>query len=209
MKILIVGATGLVGSSVLKLALDEPKITTVVAPVRKAIPPHPKLLSPIVNFDSLPEDENWWNVDAVICTLGTTIKAAGSKEAFARVDLEYPLLSAAIAKKHNVSTFVFNSAIGANKSSRFFYNRIKGEAEDKLLNIGFKSLTVVRPGLIGGDRSEKRAGESIFKFVTKLFQPVLPERYHINPAEQIAKVILKAAIDAPNGLHIITSDHLI
>lgn len=209
MRILIVGSTGLVGSAVLKLALNSAQVSKVIAPVRRPLPPHPKLLAPVVDFDHLPENEEWWKVDAVICTLGTTIKTAGSKEAFAKVDLSYPLQTAAIARKHGVPTFVFNSAMGADAFSKFFYNRIKGQAEDGLAKLGFSSLIIVRPGLIGGDRQELRIGESIGKVVTKLLHPVLPAKYHINPAERIAEALLKAALQPPAGISTISSEKLI
>ena len=209
MKILIVGATGLVGSSVLKLALDSSRVSSVVAPTRKELSPHPKLLAPIVDFDHLPENEDWWNVDAVICALGTTIKTAGSKESFARVDLEYPLKVAEIVAKHGVPVFIFNSAIGADPSSKFFYNRIKGEAEKRLSKMDFSSLVLVQPGLIGGNRTEFRLGELIGKVVTKVLQPVLPAKYHINPAERIAETMLQAALHPALGVTRITSEQLI
>lgn len=208
MKLLIVGATGLVGSSVLKLALNSPEVSSVVAPSRRALPPHPKLFAPVVDFEHLPENEDWWKVDAVICALGTTIKTAGSKEAFARVDLDYPLRVAEIAKQNGVPVFIFNSAIGADSSSKFFYNRIKGEAEDRLSRLGFTSLVLVRPGLIGGDRKEFRLGEAIGKVVTQILHPVLPAKYHINPAQRIAEAMIQAALHPTPGTTKITSEQL-
>lgn len=209
MKILIVGATGLVGSSVLKAALQNPEVSAVIAPSRKALPAHPKLFAPVVDFENLPEDEDWWKVDAVICALGTTMKTAGSQEAFARVDLDYPAHTAEIARKHGVPTYVFNSAIGADASSKFFYNRIKGLAEERLSNLGFTSLVIVRPGLIGGNRKEFRLGESIGIVITKILQPILPPKYRINPAEIIAEAMLQAALHPAPGITEITSEQLI
>lgn len=209
MRILIVGSTGLVGGEVLKLALNNVQVSSVVAPTRRPLPAHPKLAAPLVDFDHLPENEDWWQVDAVICALGTTIKTAGSKEAFAQVDLAYPLQIATIARKHGVPTFLFNSAIGANASSKFFYNRIKGQAEHELAKFGFSSLILVRPGLIGGDRQESRMGESIGKVITKLLHPLLPAKYHINPAERIAEAMLTAALQPPPGVTEISSEQLI
>src|ERR1043165_610895 len=96
MKLLLVGASGLVGSHVLRLALAEPRVERVVAPSRRSLPGHPKLDAPLCSFDDLTGDEPWWHGDAVICTLGTTIKTAGSQAAFARVDHDYPLTVAQI-----------------------------------------------------------------------------------------------------------------
>ena len=86
MKLLLVGATGLVGREVLRLALADVRVSTVVAPVRKALPPHAKLHAPLVDFDRLPPDAPWWQADAVICTLGTTMKVAGTRQVFRRID---------------------------------------------------------------------------------------------------------------------------
>ncbi|WP_377035795.1 hypothetical protein [Microvirga sp. GCM10011540] len=126
------------------------RIDAVVAPVRRPLPAHPKLLAPRVDFERLPEDAGWWQADAVVCTLGTTIRTAGSQEAFRRVDRDYPLAVARLSREHGAETFALNSAIGADPSSRFFYNRVKGERERDLAGLGFRSLTFVRPGLIGG-----------------------------------------------------------
>lgn len=209
MKLLILGATGLVGSHVLELALADSRIDAVVAPVRKPLAPHPKLKAPVVNFEQLPIEAGIWNVDAVICALGTTIKTAGSQEAFLRVDRDYPLLIAELAKSYGAPVFVLNSAMGANPQSKIFYNRVKGEVEEGLKQLNFKSLTLVRPGLIGGHRNAFRFGEEIAKAVARLLHPVLPVRWHLNPARQIAATMIKAALEAKPGIQVITSEELI
>ncbi|WP_445500562.1 NAD-dependent dehydratase [Microvirga sp. G4-2] len=208
MKLLLVGATGLVGHSVLNLALADPRIYGVVAPVRRRLPEHPKLIAPIVNFEHLPEGAEWWRVDAVICTLGTTMKTAGSQEAFRRVDHDYPLAVARLAKQHGTPTFVLNSAMGADASSRFFYNRVKGEVERDLATIGFQSLTFVRPGLIGGKRDELRLAERLASVALGIMKPVLPRRLRINPATKIAEVLVEAAVVPRPGTHVVTSAEL-
>src|SRR4028118_1328295 len=114
MKLLLVGASGLVGRHVLDLALADDRIGSVAAPVRRGLPRHPKLLAPIVDFERLPDNAPWWRTDAVICTLGTTMRAAGSEEAFRKVDYEYPLAVACLAKRNGAATFVLNSAMSAD-----------------------------------------------------------------------------------------------
>jgi uncharacterized protein YbjT (DUF2867 family) len=208
MKLLLVGATGLVGSNVLRLALADPRIDAVIAPVRRALPGHAKLLAPVVDFEDLPADAAWWAVDAVICTLGTTMRTAGSREAFRRVDHDYPLAVARLARQHGASTFVLNSALGADVSSRFFYNRVKGEVERDLAGIGFRSLIFVRPGLIGGDREELRPAERVASVVLKLLGPALPRHWRINPAERIAAATVEAAVAGKPGTHIVASREL-
>lgn len=208
MKLLLVGATGLVGRNVLDRALADPRIYGIVAPVRHRLPEHPKLIAPIVNFEHLPEGAEWWRVDAVICTLGTTMKTAGSQEAFRRVDHDYPLAVARLARQHGTPTFVLNSAMGANVSSRFFYNRVKGEVERDLATIGFQSMTFVRPGLIGGKRDEFRLGEKLASVALGILEPVLPRRLRINPATNIAQALVEAAVVPRPGVHVVTSAEL-
>jgi uncharacterized protein YbjT (DUF2867 family) len=208
-KLLLVGATGLVGSHVLKQALSDSRIERVAAPTRKPLPEHEKLESPLVDFDRLPEDAPWWKADAVICTLGTTIKAAGSREAFRRVDHDYPLSVARLSRRHGTLTYVLNSAMGADAASVIFYNRVKGELEQALAGVGFTSLTHVRPGLIGGDRPESRPGEQLAIVAVRALGPLLPRRLRLNPAENIARALLEAAHRADPGVHVVSSDALI
>lgn len=209
MKLLLVGATGLVGRHVLVLALADARVTAVVAPVRRALPAHAKLQAPLVDYDSLPSGAPWWQADAVICTLGTTMKAAGTRHVFRRVDHDYPLAVARLALAAGTPAYVLNSAAGANASSRIFYNRVKGELERDLAALGFASLTHVRPGLIGGERDEARAGEGAALRILRVLGPVLPARWRINPAPRIAQALLEAAIAAAPGVHVVTSERLL
>lgn len=209
MKIMIVGATGLVGGHVLDLALAADAVEQVVAPARRALPPHPKLVAPQVDFDALPADAEWWQVDAVICALGTTIRTAGSKAAFTRVDHDYPLQVAHLARNGGARTFVLNSALGADAQSRVFYNRTKGELERDLKTVGFESLTFVRPGLIGGERAEFRLGERALGAVLTAVGPILPKGWRINPAQNIAKAMLDAALAARPGVQVVSSAALV
>lgn len=206
--LMLVGATGLVGNAVLRLALADSRVTRVIAPARRGLPAHPKLDNPVVDFDRLPEDAAWWAVDAVICTLGTTIRAAGSQGAFRRVDLDYPIRVAQLARRHGARRFAFNSAVGADASSRFFYNRIKGEAETALRALGFPSLTIVRPALLGGHRSERRPAESLSLRLLGALRPLVPPRYRIVAAECVARRLLDAALAAPDGIHVVESESI-
>lgn len=208
MNIIIVGATGLVGRHLLELALADPRITSVVAPVRRPLPAHPKLLAPLVDFADLPAAAPWWQAHAVLCTLGTTMKAAGSSEAFRRVDFDYPLAVARLAHAHGTPTCVVVSAIGADAASRFTYNRIKGELEQALRQLGFAACTSVRPGLIGGERDEFRMGERLSKLLLGAVGPLLPRRWRLNPPERIASVMLEAALRPAAGFQVVSSQQL-
>jgi len=208
MKLILLGATGLVGSHVLDLAIADERVDEVIAPTRRPIPERPGLTAPVVDFDDLPEDAPWWRAEAVVCALGTTMKQAGSREAFRRVDYEYPLQAAHIARRHGVPTFVLNSAMGADPHSRFFYNRVKGELERDLREVGFDSLTFVRPGLISGEREEFRLGERVAEVVLKAAGPVLPRKWRVNLVWHIALAMLEAAVEGRPGEWVLGSEVL-
>jgi uncharacterized protein YbjT (DUF2867 family) len=209
MKLLLAGATGLVGSHVLAQALADPRIDAVIAPTRRALPAHPKLLAPTVDFEALPEDAPWWAADAAICALGTTIGKAGSQDAFRRVDHDYQLSVARLASRYGTPSFVLNSALGANPGSRIFYNRVKGELERDLAGLDFASLTFVRPGLIGGEREESRPAERAALVLLGILGPVLPRVWRINPAKRIAAAMIEAAIAGTPGTHVVSSAELV
>jgi len=206
---MLVGATGLVGGSVLTQALADARVTRIVAPTRRALRPHPKLENPLIDFEHLPADAPWWSVDGVICTLGTTIRKAGSQAAFRRVDYDYPLAVARLGLRHGARAFVLNSAMGADARSRFFYNRVKGEVEDAIREVGYSSVTILRPGLIEGEREEFRPAEFAAMRLLRMVEPVLPRRYRVVPHERLAKTLLEAAISAAPGVHTIESDRII
>jgi uncharacterized protein YbjT (DUF2867 family) len=208
-RLMLVGATGLVGGHVLQQALADPAVTQVVAPTRKPLTPQPRLINPVVDFERWPEDAEWWAVDAVICTLGTTLRAAGSQAAFYKVDHDHPLEVAYLARRHGARAFALNSALGADTGSRVFYSRTKGETERDLQAVGYPSLTLVRPGLIGGQRQESRPLEQLAVTVSRLVQPLLPKRYRVVPADRIAQHLLQAALAATPGVHVLPSEALL
>jgi uncharacterized protein YbjT (DUF2867 family) len=207
--VMLVGATGLVGRAVLRQAQDDARVDRIVALSRRGLPPHPKLDNPLVDFDRLPAEAPWWAVDSVICTLGTTIRTAGSQEAFRRVDYDYPLAVARLARQHGARAFALNTATGADPRSRFFYNRVKGEVEKAIRQVGFPSLTIVRPALIGGDRDEFRPAEFVAMRLLRLADPLLPRRYRIVPHDRMAAALLEAAITAATGEHVVESDAIV
>ena len=208
-RLMLVGSTGLVGGHVLQQALADPAVAQVVAPTRKPLTPQPKLINPVVDFERLPQDAEWWAVDAVVCTLGTTIRVAGSQAAFYKVDHDHPLEVAYLARRYGARAFALNSALGADTASRVFYSRTKGETERDLQAVGYPSLTLVRPGLIGGQRQESRPLEQLAVTMSKLAQPLLPKRYRVVPADRIARHLLQAALAATPGVHVLPSEALL
>jgi uncharacterized protein YbjT (DUF2867 family) len=206
--LLLVGATGLVGQSVLRHALADSRVGKVVAVTRKPLPPQPKLENPVVDFDALPADAPWWNVDGGICTLGTTMRQAESHLAFRKVDVDYPLAVAKLLRDHGAQSFAFNSSIGANPKARAFYMRVKGEVEQRLIAGAFPSLTLVRPSGILGPRRPNRRWEARAIRMFHSLRPILPRHYRVVPADKIARALLEAAINAPPGVHIVESERL-
>lgn len=210
MKVMLVGATGLVGGHVLRQLLDDARCDAVVAPTRRPLAlADPALLNPVVDFEQLPLDAHWWAVDAVICALGSTIRQAGSRERFARIDHDYPLQVAGQARAQGAHAFVLNSAKGADAGSRIFYSQVKGRLEQDLRALAYPSLTLVRPGLIGGERSERRTGEHLASLVLGALGPVLPRGWRINPAQNIAAAMVEAAMNPEPGVHIVEADQLV
>ena len=207
-RLLIVGATGLVGRHALASALADPRVSQVVAPTRRALPPHAKLDNPIVDFEALPADAAWWSVDAVVCTLGTTIRDTGSEAAFRRVDVDHVLAVATHARAAGARAFALNSSVGADPAARAFYLRCKGEAERGADALGYPSLTLVRPSIIGGERERRRPLEHLGMVTLLAFEPLVPKRYRVVPAERIARCLLDAAIAAPPGVRIVESEAL-
>lgn len=204
MNILHVGATGLVGQLVLARLLHSARVRCVIAPTRRSLGMNdPRLLNPVVDFEALPEDAGWWAVDAVVCTLGTTIADAGSRDAFRRVDHDYPLHVARLARRHGAGTYALNSAMGANAHSSIFYNRVKGELEDALAALGYPSLVLVRPGLIDGERVKSRAGEGRALAVSRVLRPLLPMQWRPSRAIRIADALVDAALHPVPGRHVV------
>ncbi|GAB7535219.1 hypothetical protein BGC_14330 [Burkholderia sp. 3C] len=200
MKLLLLGATGLVGSRTLKLALANPAFSEVIAPTRQALALHDKLLNPVgPHLEALVPTLMSHRPDAVICALGTTQAKAGSKQAFRHVDHALPVAIGEAAHAAGVKTYAIVTAMGASANSMSFYYRTKGEVERDIRNIGFQSLTICRPSLIGGERHEARRAEQAALTLFRLLAPILPKKLRVNPAEAIAASLLDAVIAAKVG----------
>jgi uncharacterized protein YbjT (DUF2867 family) len=194
---LLAGATGLVGRECLRLLGNDERVAEVHALVRRPLPPESmgrRIRECRTDFENLHEHPDWFQVDWVFCALGTTIRQAGSEEAFRRVDFQYPLAIAQAARAGGARHFLLVSAVGANARSRLFYSRVKGELEDALLGLGYPSVTIARPSLLLGERHEWRMGEEI----AKRFAALAPPRWRPVYAWQVAAALVRAAhADAP------------
>lgn len=208
-RILILGGTGQVGSNLIDSALASPFVGQVVAPTRRPLIEHDRLLNPLVDFANLPDQESWWQADAVLCALGTTMRQAGTKGAFKLVDHDFVLAAARAAHKAGTPTFVLNSSVAANTESRSFYLKVKGEIEQSLDAVGFDSLTFVRPSLLdSGKRKDFRPGEAVGLWLARRFGAALPARYRPVTTAEVAECMLDAALAALPGVHIIESQDI-
>lgn len=193
---LIIGATGLVGSHIVKRLLDDERYKTVKVFVRKRSGfPHPKLEEHIVNFEQIELWKNNIRGDELFSTMGTTIKTAGSKAAQYKVDFIYQYNFAKAAEVNGIESYLLVSSAGANVNSRNFYLRMKGELDEKVSELSFKQIYIFRPSILAGERHERRIGEKIgipvVKFIANLIPPL--RKYRPIPAEIVAKSMVKAA----------------
>jgi uncharacterized protein YbjT (DUF2867 family) len=210
---LLLGATGLVGGHCLEQLLAEPAYARVVAPGRRPLGrEHPKLQAPVVNFDRLAEHAEVFAVDDVFCCLGTTIRKAGSQDAFRKVDLVYPHDAARLAVEHGARQFLLVSAIGSDPTSRVFYNRVKGETEMAVQGLPFHRVVIVRPSLLLGERGELRLGERVAEWVSTPPAPLLRgplAKYRPIEGRAVAAALVRLALeDGSGGVRVVESDQL-
>ncbi|HTF18909.1 MAG TPA: NAD-dependent epimerase/dehydratase family protein [Chryseolinea sp.] len=198
---MIAGATGLVGSHLLTLLLSGDRYEKVIAITRKPLPVHPKLEQLTFNMaDSASYRAG--RADDVYCCLGTTIAVAGSKENFRKVDFVYPSVMATEMLSSGARQYLLVSALGADKSSSIFYNRVKGEVEDEITRTGYRAVHIFRPSLLLGNRTEKRTGEDAAKIFYKLFGFLIPKKYKGIEAAKVANAMYYCANLEQSGVHI-------
>ncbi|HJV78424.1 MAG TPA: NAD(P)H-binding protein [Paludibacter sp.] len=193
-KAIVIGGTGMVGTQLIKQLIENETYSEIVSLVRRGSGiTHPKLFEHIVNFD---QPESWSYLitgDVLFSTLGTTIAQAKTKEAQFKVDYTYQFTVAKIAAKNGVSNYVLISSAGANSNSKAFYMRMKGQLEDAVQRLPFKVISLIRPGQLAGNRTEKRIGEkiglSVMHFLNKLG---LFKRYKPILAYQVAQAMINA-----------------
>ncbi|ASQ15725.1 NAD(P)H-binding protein [Enterobacter cloacae] len=207
--VLLAGATGLVGGHLLQLLLNDPGVICIHAVSRKPLRvSYPKLQVHLVDFRSLPQLPH---ADEAYLALGTTIKVAGSKEAFRAVDFDANLAVAQAAVRAGVSRIGLVSASGASVRSSMFYTRVKGELEDALRALPLTTLVIARPSLLLDYRSglgqPVRLGEIISIPVARLLSPVLPGPYKPVRALAVARALTQT-VPVRKGMMILSSDQL-
>lgn len=210
---ILFGATGLVGGFVLKNLLNHGAYDKVIAFTRKPLNlQHPKLQNPIIDFDKLADYQHLIKGDDLYLCLGTTMKKAGSKDAFKKVDLDYPLQAAQLAKNNNVKQVMLCSAVDANAQSMIFYNQVKGTLEDALKRLNFEVTHIFQPSILMGERSENRLGERIGIAVSRVLDNVVGDnlgRYRPVSGQQVAQAMVMAAQKTQEGIHVYLSHEMV
>lgn len=206
---LIAGATGLVGNLLLDQLLKEEGYERIIALSRKPLPrSHARLVNLVVDFDQLDARAPELKADDIFCCLGTTIRQAGSQEAFRKVDHDYPLSLARVTKGQGARQFLLVTAMGSDKSSSIFYNRVKGEVEEAIGNLGFASYHIFQPSMLLGERAEQRTGESVGKKVMVALDFLIPKKYKAIEAVRVARGMLCIALKNQPGRHVHASAEL-
>jgi uncharacterized protein YbjT (DUF2867 family) len=206
---LVAGATGLVGRHLVDGLLASPHYSGITAVVRRPLArSDPRLTVRVVAFDALAGAASVAATDA-FCALGTTIAAAGSRDAFAAVDLDHVTAFATFARAGGVRRFVLVSSVGADPAASNFYLRVKGEAERAVAAIGFEGLDIVRPGLLLGSRTESRPGEALAQRVLPAFAFALVgplRKYRPVPARVVADAMIGTALAQHGGVRVLEYD---
>jgi uncharacterized protein YbjT (DUF2867 family) len=207
---LLAGATGLIGAQLMDALLASDYYREVRILVRRPLlKKHPRLTEIVFDFDH--PDPGRVQADDVFCCLGTTMKKAGSKEAFFTVDYEYPMLIARLSRQNGARCFVIVTSMGADPESMFFYNRVKGEVEEDLREFDFERLHYVRPSLLLGHRQEKRLGEKTGEILMRILNPLMVgplRKFRAIDSAKVARAMLALAQQPDKGVHIHFSDEL-
>lgn len=193
------GASGLVGSSLLTQLLDHPGYDRIIIVVRKPLPiKHSKLIMIIGDYAALPGLKDQIRADEVFITLGTTKKKTPDQNEYYRVDHDYPVLAASIAKENGARSVLLVSAIDANANSKIFYVRTKGKVEADIIALGFEHTYIFRPSMLVGDRQESRPAERLFIGLFAMINPLLTgswKRYRSIKVKDLAAAMITAADD--------------
>lgn len=201
--ILLAGATGLTGEHLLDRLLNEPTVSRVLAPTRRPLAGHPHLENPVGNLDTLLPSLGG-QIDIAFCCLGTTIKQAGSQDAFKAVDLDLVVAFGKRARELGARHLLVISAVNADPESSVFYSRIKGEMEQALRAQDWPQLTIARPSLLIGNRPETRWAEQLAAPIAKL----IPGKYGAIEACHLARAMWRLALEEQDGVRVVESDEL-
>jgi uncharacterized protein YbjT (DUF2867 family) len=209
---LVIGSSGLIGSHLVIQLLSNPNFDKVIVFNRRpCLILHPKIEEHLIDFNDLKPIEPFVKGDVMFCTMGTTIKKAGSKEAFRLVDVVYPEQFAQMALNNQVTQFLLISSLGADLESTNFYLKTKGEIETFLQQSAFNSVSILRPSLLLGDRKEFRLGEKLATYILPVLSLFLIgpfKKYKAIEAKTVAKAMVNIALQNKPGFTIYPSDEL-
>lgn len=208
MKAAISGSTGFIGTHLIELLKTEEAFENIDVLTRKQVDLPPKF-NVLVNSNL--ETQQLENVDVAFCALGTTIKTAGSQEAFYHVDHDLVLAYAKNAKAAGAKTFVLVSSVGATPNTSNFYLRVKGETERDLKEVGFESIIILRPSMLMGERKEFRFGELVGKGLMSVFNPLMVgslSKYRGIHGKTVARAMVKLGKENLKGVHVLEGNDL-
>lgn len=207
---ILIGATGLVGSEVLQLLLEDERYQKVKVFHRRSTDiAHPKLEEHVIDFDQVDDWKHLITGDELYSALGTTIKKAGSQEAQYTVDFTYQYETAKAAAENEVKKYSLVSSAGADHHSKVFYSRLKGELDDAVKELPFEVITVLRPSILDGDRSENRPGEKFGLLMARLFTKIPGlKKYRPILAKNVAAGMINSLHKCPPGYHIFELDEI-
>lgn len=212
LKAIILGASGLVGGSLLQQLLADRHYTAVQILVRHPLPlQHPKLKQLVVDFDQLSRYTHEIQGDVVFCCLGTTSKKTPDREQYRKVDYQYPLDVAWIAHTNGATQYHLISSMGADIHSSIFYSKLKGEVERDLKAIPFKTIHIYRPSLLVGDRKESRFGEGLMSGFMRIINPLLVgslSKYRSIEASTVARAMLLQSLTEKKEIYTHFSDEI-
>ncbi|HXV15875.1 MAG TPA: hypothetical protein VD758_03800 [Gemmatimonadaceae bacterium] len=207
-SVLVIGATGLVGSECIRLLVEDPTCSRIVVVARSPRPV--SLISQKIewnqcSFDELASRPDCFDVDQIICAMGTTVSKTPSRDEYRKIDYEYPLTAARLGRQHGARHFLIVTAVGANARSPVFYNRLKGEVEDSLMKLDYPSVTIARPSVLIGDRKESRRSEKIAWKLGFL----MPKKYKPVKAASVARALVDAARQDLPGVRILQNKDIL
>lgn len=205
MKALVIGATGATGKDLVKLLLEDATFNEVHIFVRRELPlRHEKLQTHIIDFD---RPQHWHRLvtgDVLFSCLGTTIKAAGTKDAQWKVDYDYQYQFAEAARTNGVPTYVLVSSTGASADSRVFYSRMKGELEVAVKKLDFSSMSILQPPILDRKESDRAGERAGLKLINVLNKVGLLRSQRPLPTDELARVMIRQAKEKPPGTHVLS-----
>lgn len=211
-KVIVAGASGLIGSKLLNILLLEPAYNEVLILVRKKLAvTDKKLLQLVVDFDALDQHAAAISGHAVFCCLGSTKKKTPDLAVYRKIDHDYPLKLAQLAARSSVEQYHLVSALGADKESSNFYTRMKGETEEAIRTAGLKCLHIYQPSILTGDRKESRPMEKFAIGWMKIIDPLLIgslKKYRSIPANTVGQAMYNESIKKQEGVFVHTSDKI-